>query len=745
MTTETSAAQFAGSIAMIGDRALDTPAVRSNGWIVDSNKIVTTASSVLVYSKHLAALEVIFPQTGRRSGVKRIFLHPQFQKGLTALTAEESGTGTGLFTAVKKHNCAVLYLSDTIEPLSDFDRKELNQSLNLTWASSSEGLSGHLSEIDLSLVMQTLTNAKKQGELVITDERKHPIAQIYCDQGQIVSARYGHLIGQVALHQIVAQKLKGAFFFRPLKPPAWTSQTSINKPTDILLLESFRRLDELERLKSSLGGSDVVFKRNGDEASIDRLSPDVRDIARGVWSTADGLTPSGRLWHLLNLDDYQIFQALAALTAAHLVVRSEDRWITRSYSADGNGQAHRQPSSTFPPPPPIAPNLPLAAFDSITSTVTDSSTGKSATKSGSLLGAIDAYDSWHLIHNLLLLPEAAGTPIFKDGAVVAMHVGALSSSPEITLVAFQQCLWVDSILKCLSAAGEPQVVQRLTQSSAATPVPAADTQTSTVRPTGCVEVATINCPHCGSSSFESARSCRSCGFELIPSLPTEEGPHHTWLYASALASVALLVIAFTAMLAVPKVNFAHGPVICLPSHSWVSMIVKKENLKTQSWETQPANTVLKNGDLIHLHIDVLEPCYIYLLHQTNKNTPEVVLPKEGEPASAYQAGTTMTFPKEIQRLSHGRLCLDGMTLGGSPGDETFLCLASRSPLKFLSSDQDIATAYARASAAYDWDKFPSGFELNGKILVGNNQSRANSLSRANDLVFVNRLVATHGM
>jgi len=806
---------FANSVALIIDRASAERDVIASGWLIDDNKLVTTAAAVSIYSKHTPALEIAFKACGKHYGVERIAFHPLFKRRMTMLNIENKDAGP--FAAIKKHNCAILFLNK-LKDLSNAERVSLDKELSLRAITSKEGLSGTLSEIDFSLVVQTLTHAKKKGELILVNERNRPLAQIFCDEGRIVFARYRHLFNEQAIYQIIADKLNGSFYFESRKKPSWPTENPITNPTETLLLEAYRRLDELESLQKSAGGAGISFIRQNNQAETQTLPAEISEQAKALWSVCDGLTPANRLWNLVNLDHYAVFKILPLLCEVGLLTEAKNIWLELEKDSSG--------SSNGPSPLPTGIHLSLAPHESLTSLIIHSSYNKIGVKNGELLGAIDAYDSWHLIHNLCLLPEHTGSPIFKDGLVVAMQLGSLPSSTDVSIQSFQQCLWVDSITKCLEAANETGIIKRLTRSIRQTfmldepgnnldklapeahpspppliprsaadgssppslsllvrdtddasqklvgsagkfgtagilvpgsagnlPAPAdTEKQAGSLRPrgvsktssakrlTGCVEVATISCPRCGSSGFHSARSCQSCRYQLI-STPNLKSGAHRWLLVSAICSVIILIGLFTAFVALPQPNLASEPFIYLAQDSWLSLSIKQANLAKGTWESQPSNKIFRNGDSIHLSINVSKPSYVYLLHQKHNGSPELIFPSP-EVNHLYLSGQTFTYPEKIVLLVGKKYYLNGMTFGAVPGEEQIISLASASPLQFLRSEQETSKAYQVLDKIFTWGNFPAGFEIEEPLLTGKEDQNRNR-SQNDKIIFVSRLIAAH--
>ena len=747
MTNGNSANHFVNAVGFVVDRVGQMEMVLSSAWLVDADKVVTTADSVQNYVRHPAALEILFTSAARRFGVKKIVLHPQFKQRWSTRTLEQAASDASPFSAVISNNCAILYLDENIVDLTDTERSKQHDELSLKLRKEQQGLSGTLQETEFLLVLRSLMAEKRQGELAIVDDRNHPLAQVFFEEGRISSARYRHLTNELAIRQIVAQKMKNSFYFRQTKRPSWPARECIAMPSEALLAECQKKLDELDRLRAKIGDIDTFFMRRRGESELEQLPPEMHDIGRAIWSVADGLTPASCLWYLVNLDDWTIFKTLPVLSERGLLIASESAWQDAALPSSG-ASADRKSLS----PLAVAPKLSLSANDLMTSLIIDPATFRNGLKHGQLLGSIDAFDSYRLIHNLPMLPEHAGCPIFKNGYVVAMHVGALPANPQVSLPVLQQCLWVQSILDCLLKAGETEVVKRLTGSvrtPAMTPAVPSHVGAGSSHQVGCVEVANIACPRCAASSFHSARVCEKCGFEFIPAETVQKHGGQFWRTAVAIAVVAIVGALAAAIFVHPEANLAPNSAVYLSRQPWLTVGVKQANLKLGMWEEQAADKVYKNGDTIHLMVDVLKPCYIYLVHQTNDGVPSLIYPHTEALSKVYSPGVKITFPEQIEEKPGSKATrMSGMTFAGAPGTETIIGLASKHPLN-LNRSQPVPKAITEnAARVYGWGRFPIGFEMEQSTLFGTTAGQGDQSAKANEsddenIIYVTRLVASH--
>jgi hypothetical protein len=778
MSNGNDADYFANAVGLIVDRTSVKRQVLASAWLVAENKVATTADTIQDYRQYLSALEIVFPSAGRRFGVKRLIFHPQFKPRLAPRTVEDSLRTARTTATTKSHNCAILFLDDKLVELTDVRRVELDKSLSLEVDHLQQGLSGTLAEIEFSLLVQTLTSGRKEGELIIVDERNHPIAQVFCAGGRILFARYRHLVNELAVHQIVAQKLKNAFYFHSTDRPSWPARNLINVAPDALLLESYRRLDELERTRAPLGESDPCFVRKKAESELERVPAELKEEARALWSVADGLTPASRLWELVNFDQSTIFKVLQLLGELDLIASTDGAWIDRSKPSGSSVEGQEAKTAQSFLPLPAAPQLPLSPSDLLASIIVDNLSLRRGIKHGQLFGAIDAFDSYQLIHTLPMLPEFRGCPIFKNGYVVAMQVGALPCDPEVSLTVLQQCIWVESVVNCLIKAGEVEAAKQLTtltfkpsitgaatlmqaNSAAATTLIQASSAAPDKEHAGCVEVANIDCPRCGLSSFHTAQFCANCNFELIPVERPSKIAGRIWSIAAAAIALIFVVAFSTVVFVLPPANFADNPPVYLPEHPWLSLSVNQVNAKENRWELQPTGKIFNNGDTIHLSVDIFKPCHIYLLHQTNNGAPELLIPTAGRPDQQYKPGSRITYPEKIEQpledknirlngvtLVRKNIWLNGITFGDNPGTETFVCLASTSPLKLTSSRFAFDRTTEGANRIYRWGTFHLGFEINQSTLESGQTAVSSELGKdsaspQDKVVYVTRLIAAH--
>ncbi|HEY9787146.1 MAG TPA: DUF4388 domain-containing protein [Candidatus Obscuribacterales bacterium] len=673
---------FAGSVGLLIDRTSHREQVLSTVWLLDDNKAATCAHSMLLFTEFLGALKVRFPATGEERGIVSAHFHPKFRRRTTTQMAQQALIDSTPMLPLQKHNAVVLALSHSLPNLPTEVVIEVNRRVTPPAPPRDHGMGGSLSEIDLALVIQTITNARKEGLLILSDERNRTIARIFCQEGKVVHAQLESLINEMALYQIVSMKLDGSFYFCSTPDSNMQGVTAIARPAESLLLEAHRRMDELAKLKERLGGrlgdGDGLWARTDPHIKLNMLAPEVQEAAKALWPLLDGAIPASQLWRIARLDDYAVFSALVELLRTGQI---EDR-------------SHESIKFTMKTAAlPVGAQTPLSPWDSISSLVVDPS-GRPLIKTGSLLGSLRAQDPNHLVHNLALLPESAGSPLFKNGLVIGMHCGGLPPDPGAGAADnsnLQQMLWIDSILQCLTEGSDVELARKLSKTGLEIPKPG-----ESKRPDpGCREVARINCPKCGASSLESARFCKTCGQKLIQEIQYQPKRSEGQARASggsswkaALASFAVLITllgaAVGALMCLPaSPNIVPVEYVSVPETPWikvVAMLAKKPTAEERGGFAElPKSAEAEHGDIMYLKVNPEESGYVYILwKETSSPTAKMLYPITDKDDNAQLGGEEFTCPRVIgEQLADKNVEVNVFALGPPAGVDT--CIAISSP------------------------------------------------------------------
>ncbi len=173
------------------------------------------------------------------------------------------------------------------------------------------GLIGDLGELPLADLVQMTSVGGKTGRLVILDEEDAVAGVLMFRGGRLVGARAGELTGEKAFYALLAVRT-GSFEF---DPAAELEEDEVNLPTESLLIEGMRRLDEVYRMRRRLPAPAVVrYRGGGTEDPLEgRVLGYLGPGARTVGDIVDGILVAG------DADEYDALQALSHLVELKVV------------------------------------------------------------------------------------------------------------------------------------------------------------------------------------------------------------------------------------------------------------------------------------------------------------------------------------------------------------------------------------------------------------------------------------------
>jgi Domain of unknown function (DUF4388) len=196
------------------------------------------------------------------------------------------------------------------------------------------GLKGDLGELPLPDLVEMTSVGGKTGRLVLFDEEDAVAGVLMFRGGRLVGARSGELAAEKAFYALLGLKT-GSFDF---DPSAELAEDEVNLPTESLLIEGMRRLDETYRLRRRLPAPAIVRYLGGEaEDPLEaRLLGYLGPGARTVGDVVEGILVGG------DADEYDALHALRRL-ASREVVRVE-----RTATATGG-----DPEAGRPPQPEL--------------------------------------------------------------------------------------------------------------------------------------------------------------------------------------------------------------------------------------------------------------------------------------------------------------------------------------------------------------------------------------------------------
>src|SRR5262249_24753930 len=150
---------------VIIDRTSSNDEILATCWLIDDDKVATTAHSIILFSDYLEALKIRFPCSGEERGVSKALFHPRFSRSSTTQMATQAMTEYIPQVSLQKNNAVVLVTRPTLPDLSIDTIAKLIQKNSVPQAALEQGMGGSLAELDLAMVLQTITNARKEGIL----------------------------------------------------------------------------------------------------------------------------------------------------------------------------------------------------------------------------------------------------------------------------------------------------------------------------------------------------------------------------------------------------------------------------------------------------------------------------------------------------------------------------------------------------------------------------------------------------
>lgn len=791
-------ASLAGAIGLLIDRSGDEEEILGSVWLIDSNKVATCAHLITLYGDKLKALKVYFPAVNQSYGISQALFHPKFNRKYSSKLASDGLWDSLANMHLQNFNAAVLTLTTGLTELKDQEKQVINQSLTIPAPQIEQGLGGNLADIDFYLVIQTITNARKEGVIIISDTRNRPVARLFCQSGRIAHAIYKNLSNELAVYQIVQARLKGNFFFQVKSEPDWPVERAIARPPEMLLLEAHRRMDEMERFLGALGGHDSIFVRAVPWMNDGILPAEVAETARNLWPHLDGTLPIADLWQVVNVDDYAVYNAMIELFKTRQIENVDD---TTEFSAP------KDVAGLKVEPLSLVPQISLTPGDAIENLSVDSRRGHPRIKKGFLLGSLVSEDPYHLLHNMNLLPESCGSPMFKKGMLIGLHCGALPPAPELDENdgAMQQMLWSECIIECLQDGGEVELAKRLTSTgteiakrftmsgispgegsltadfnpisgtitdsgTAAGPNfntnpgttagtnsgtaagTSADLGTAVVhRPTqaaGCREVARVGCSKCGKTSLDSARFCKSCGQRLIQDVQYKP-PKKVFTQAPLVVTTLVFFLATCMLLVIqgpahPKFLPTH--LSYLPDVPWIRVTtygVNKLAHEPPKWRPVPDGAALNDNVQVYFYVRANQDCYMYVLSDLPKSktmNAAIEFPEPNTAERMLKKGDHFTVPKETIKEGMYKgvkaLFLNGLTTGA--GDTTIL-IASKRPLPLPGNQENLNLFFENANRILSLDRFAGGIEV-PISQVAPNLFPADVNDRPGDLIYLKRLM-----
>ena len=399
------------AIGLIYDRCSPEQQPLAGCFVIDDGRVVSVASSLAAYKCNPQALKIVLLNSKVEYAVKAITLHHYFTSP-EANRSWQSGSPPPPKTRV--YDCSFLQLDNQFQTLSPSQIESVSEALRFPLDLNNEGFRGNFCDIDLPLVLQTLNSAQRDGILYLCDDMMRPIAQIFCLKGKVVTAQYKNLWNEMAIYQIVEKDVATKFAFHPSTTQGTWPHAMLNRSSDTLLLEAYRRLDELQRIRSGLAAGISTFARKTESCNTSDLADEAKPFAAALFEALDEITPADHLWMVLGCDDYTVYRTLFELSRSGQIIAVGSAEMSSAAVAPANLESDEDTIDFVLSDKELDENCP------ITSISIEPQSMRLLKKVGAIVadqGAATTYKN----HNIHLPLSAAGFPILQNGEIIGMH------------------------------------------------------------------------------------------------------------------------------------------------------------------------------------------------------------------------------------------------------------------------------------------------------------------------------------
>lgn len=225
----------------------------------------------------------------------------------------------------KTANTPIVFLSDRLRKIESYqpfkdvllikpvDHNEVVQKVNAFYqkieriekvSRLDNEIEGNISQIPLVDLIQILSMNKKNGVVVLT---RHEVKGfIYFKEGNIVNANLGKIEGEKAFFRLLSWS-EGKFEFVPTKI---STLHKIHRPTDSLIMEGMRQLDEWEKLKETFPSSNSYIRL---KVSSRDIPPDLSSIEQEILLLLEFYPRLGDIVDNCTYPDYEVFSTVNRL------------------------------------------------------------------------------------------------------------------------------------------------------------------------------------------------------------------------------------------------------------------------------------------------------------------------------------------------------------------------------------------------------------------------------------------------
>ena len=229
---------------------------------------------------------------------------------------------------------ASLVLDPELSEMQPEKVAELNRALSLPFSGAGIDASGTIRGAEFLSVLGGILQSQKDGLLTLFDSRNIPLARIQVQPGAIKKVYFRGLLGELAFFELMYRKPAEGYAFQTNPTFNWGNVKDISATADALVQEGQRRIEEIPKILSFLGGLEARYQQrieNFDPAT--NASENIRWFADRLWACADGYMTLDKLSERAGSDTYSCLQGIREFTNAGLI-----SMINRSTPFHRNGQ-----------------------------------------------------------------------------------------------------------------------------------------------------------------------------------------------------------------------------------------------------------------------------------------------------------------------------------------------------------------------------------------------------------------------
>lgn len=643
---ENTGQEVLGSIGWLVDRT--NQQILGSVWLADNSKAITCAHLAVPYSNFPEALQVNFPATGIVCGVKEIEFHPDFDRWMAKRFAGQSQLVPAFELISQAQNVAALKLVNSLKQLDRDLLPRVNAALSVPPPQGETIVSGQAGRIELTSVLQTLVNARNFGTLVLLDERNHILARLFLEDGKLTHAQFRNSRNEEAIYRLITSDIERfPFHFTPQtqREAQWCNFPPIEKSTAFLLMEAYRRMEELGQMLEQAGGPNMVAVRRAANINFELVPEDWRPLAAYVWNCVNPEMSLGCLTRSLSLDAYSVIGALQTLCASGQIALEK-----RDPAAAGASLPLEMANDTH-----------LSAGEDVYALGIDPKTNLPVIMRGFIVEEFWQGLDQHQVTSISLPLELAGAPLVKDGAVIGIHCGPLVQEighygegfePQlmISVQAAQTCLGLNTPQSIAHSGSYPPVKE----AAAPTATPAAVSQ-------GFAE-----------STGEQSRftSTSDSHTQFRDRMETRELNAPMQAFSSLFGSIKGAVDSFKKVPPPPPGQFLQAQTL-------------RQSITSEKFSKVPENTEFQNGDIVRFEVKVFEDCHIFALVKSAapNQPPRLIYPYFQDQDVSFSKGAVLTLPeRNSERSGMGKQSIAGLSIPNAKGREEIYMLASRSSL-----------------------------------------------------------------